>query len=127
MEKTNAFSMDAKGIKVLSIISFGLIVTLICVLICPEEPNLLLPAVVNGLSAVALNRIMDPPKKSVFAARFKEFRTITEVLFALGAIGVLLVYFLYSEWFTLFPILMAPAFMLSLYLVIQSSFRDPKG
>jgi hypothetical protein len=124
MKKTNEVSIDAKGIKVLSIILFGLIVTLVCVLISPEEPNLLLPGVVNGLSAVALNRIMGPPQKNIPAEKFKVLRAISEVLFVLGAIGVLMVYFLYSEWFTLFPILMAPAFVLSLYLVIHSLFGE---
>ncbi|NBC24684.1 MAG: hypothetical protein GVX78_03620 [Bacteroidetes bacterium] len=121
MKITNEFSLDAKGIKVLSIILFGLVVTLTCVLM-NEKFSLMLPNFVIGSSAVALNRILAPPQKSFLADKFKVLRTITEFLFALGVIGVLVMFFLYSEWFILFPILMAPAFLLSLYLVIHYAF-----
>lgn len=127
MKKSGEFAIDAKGIKVLIIIFFGLFVTLTCVLFHPEEPKLLFPTIVNGLCALALNRIIAPPKKRFIADNFQRLRAITEFLVVLALLGALVEFFLYSKWFALFHILMAPAILLSYYLVLHYAFGNPKN
>ncbi|GEM_PF-2559867 len=74
-----------------------------------------------GISGVLINRIL-PPSGKVARPRFRNLRLVTESLFTIGLVGIIVSWVFYEPRSNFFELLMAPSIILAAYLLIKYGF-----
>jgi hypothetical protein len=74
-----------------------------------------------GISGVLINRIL-PPSGKVARPRFRNLRLVTESLFTIGLVGVIVSWVFYETRTHFLELLMLPTIILAAYLLIKYGF-----
>jgi uncharacterized membrane protein len=122
MKIRNHFTIDSTALAVLVICLVGVVAVLVSVFWNIESPNLKVAVLFIGLNALILNRIL-PATDKIDWVRLRNLRLITESLFAIGLVGLIVSWVFYDKWFNFFAVLIAPSFILAVYLLINYGFK----
>lgn len=118
------FTIDAMGFTVLFICIIGVGAVLVDFFWIAERGTLNIEAIFLNFAfgGLVLNRILPVPD-NLSLARLRVLRLVSEVLFAIAVLVVIVWWVFYGIWFNFFPILMAPSSTLAVYLLINYGFK----
>ncbi|TVR87437.1 MAG: hypothetical protein EA411_07550 [Saprospirales bacterium] len=122
MKSSDQFIKNPRSIAVTAICGLALVGVLVVFLWNIENPyNMMAYNLIFAVSGVLLNRLL-PPSEKVARLQFRILRLVTETLFTIGLVGVIVWCVFYETRSHFFELLLFPIIILAGYLLIKYTF-----